>query len=225
MDASKLSITDHHQYNKGQLETTDLHPDPLRLYQQWLAYARESNVPEPEAISLATATSDGIPSNRMVLLKAIEAGDDSGNPGGLVWYSNYTSRKAKEMQQNPHAAICIYWKELERQIRAVGKVEKLSTAESDAYYKTRPIGSRIGAHASPQSQPIKDRSVLDERLASFEQKFKEAGEVGLDVPEYWGGYRLIPTEVEFWQGRNNRLHDRFAYTRKDESWEISRLAP
>lgn len=198
------------------LSEGDLRSDPIEQFHLWFADARAANVPAPEAMTLATATLDARPSARMVLLKGVDE-------RGFVFYTNYDSRKGRELEENPRAALVFYWPALQRQVRVEGRVERVSRAESEAYFRTRPLGSRVGAHASPQSQAIPDRAWLEERVRAVEASYSD-GDVPL--PENWGGNRVIPDAVEFWQGWLNRLHDRLRYQRgPDGSWIIERLAP
>jgi pyridoxamine 5'-phosphate oxidase len=190
--------------------------NPLKLIQLWLDEAKAAGIHLSEAMTLATSTTDGRPSARLVLLKQV---DES----GFVFFTNYNSRKARELDLNPQAALVFYWPQLERQVRVEGKVARIDAAESDAYFKTRPRESQIGAAASPQSEVVASREVLQQRVRELEQLY-EGREV--DRPEHWGGYRLLPDRIEFWKGRPGRLHDRILYERNgDEDWTISRLAP
>lgn len=191
-----------------------LDSDPWKSFEAWFARAQAA-VPQAEGMALATVADDGRPSLRMVLFKGLSA-------GGLRFFTNYTSRKAHEMEGNPHAALLFAWQPLHRQIRIDGAVEKLSAEESDAYFLSRDRGHRVGAWASHQSAPVASREALDARVREVEQRF-----AGQDVPrpDFWGGYRLVPEQFEFWQGRDNRLHDRFRYTRTPEGWVVQRLAP
>ncbi len=188
--------------------------DPLRQFETWLEQAIKAQLPEPNAMTLATVGADGRPSTRIVLIKGFDA-------RGLVWYTNYDSRKGRELAHEPHAALQFHWVELERVVRIEGSVEKVSAEESDAYYATRPLDSRIGAWASPQSQPITSRAVLVANAA------KAAARHGLKPPRppHWGGYRLVPDRWEFWQGRRSRLHDRVRYSLEAGRWLRQRLAP
>jgi len=189
--------------------------EPLELIREWYGEAVEAGLPEPNALALATATPEGIPSVRFVLLKGI---DDR----GVQFFTNYESRKGKELAVNPQAALAMYWQPLSRQIRVEGDVEVLSPEESDGYFATRTHGSQIGAWASLQSQPIPDREWLDARVAETAAQFPEA----VPRPPYWGGYRVVPRIVELWQGRENRLHDRRQFIRRpDGSWREQRLSP
>jgi pyridoxamine 5'-phosphate oxidase len=188
--------------------------DPLEQFGAWFAEA-EQVVPLPEAMTLATVDADGAPNARMVLLKGF-------GPDGFRFYSNYESAKGRELALDPRAALVVYWRELDRQVRARGKVERLSAPDSDAYFASRPRDSRIAAAISPQSRPI-EREELDR---SYQELVSELGEADPSRPEYWGGYLVCPEAIEFWQGRDSRMHDRFLYTRKpDGSWTIERLAP
>ena len=197
------------------LDETTAGEDPVRLFSEWYREAREAGLYLPESMALATATPDGRPSVRLVLLK----GHDE---RGFVFFTNYESRKARELAANSHAALAFHWPILQRQVRIEGTVEKISEDASFAYFRTRPRGSRIGAWASPQSEPIGGREVLMERVREFGARFE-----GSDVPlpPYWGGYRVRPGRIEFWQGRVNRLHDRFLFERDGEAWSVRRLAP
>lgn len=189
--------------------------EPFRLFDSWYHEAREAGLYLPESMTLATSTPDGSPSARLVLLK----GHDE---RGFVFFTNYESRKAVELKENPKAALAIHWPILQRQVRIEGTVEKTSEQDSFAYFRTRPRGSKIGAWASPQSAVIEDRERLERKVAEYEARYP-----GDDVPlpPYWGGYRLRPERIEFWQGRANRLHDRFRFTRTDDTWTVERLAP
>lgn len=204
-----------HEYSLKSLSENDVKPTPIEQFDLWLSQAIESGVPEPNAMTLATSTFDGKPSARVVLLKHY---DDK----GMSFFTNYESRKAKNILQNPYGALVFYWPELERQVRIEGKIHKATDAESDRYFKTRPEASKIGAWASPQSSVIPNRKYLERLMADFEEEFK-----GKTVkrPPNWGGYTLVPTLFEFWQGRPNRLHDRIQYTLINNQWKIERLAP
>ena len=205
------------EYARATLSESDVDPNPVRQFERWFAEARTAEVLEPNSMTLATATPDGWPSARTVLLKGVDE-------RGFVFYTDYRSRKAGELEANPRAALVFYWGELERQVRVAGLVSRVSREESEGYYRSRPLGSRVGAWASPQSQVLVDRATLDARVASVEARF-----TGVDPPRppWWGGYRVLPDEVEFWQGRPSRLHDRFRYRRRSpgEDWVIERLAP
>lgn len=196
------------------LEPDDLDPDPLRQFQLWLDAAVAADVPEPTAMALATAGPDGQPSARMVLLKQVDT--------GFVFYTNYRSRKARQLEANPAAAVTFYWAQLDRQVTAAGAVARVSQAESDAYFATRPLGSQLAAWASPQSEPLADRARLDALVEQVRVRF---GDRDVPRPAHWGGYRLVPDVVEFWQARDNRLHDRVCYRRDGDAWRRTRLAP
>jgi len=197
------------------LNESDIDPNPLKQFEAWYGDALASGVPEADAMTLATATTDGAPDARIVLLKSF---DDR----GFVFFTNYQSRKAEELAANGRACLLFYWLPLKRQVRIEGTVEKVSAAESDDYFHTRPWGSKLGAWASDQSRVITSRENLEKRFAEFELEFAD----NVPRPPHWGGYRLIPTVIEFWQGRDNRLHDRIRYRlQQDKSWRIERLAP
>ncbi|HUN65983.1 MAG TPA: pyridoxamine 5'-phosphate oxidase [Bacteroidota bacterium] len=193
-----------------------MHPDPFRQFADWFDEAVNISQPVPEAMVLATATPEGIPSARVVLLKGVDT-------RGFVFFTNYESRKGRELEANPRAEIAIWWHLLERQVRISGSVEKTGAAESDAYFMTRPRESRIGAHASQQSRVLESREELDRAAAAIGRKYPDAD---IPRPDYWGGYRLIPSAIEFWQGRTGRLHDRLRYNRMNNgAWKLERLAP
>jgi pyridoxamine 5'-phosphate oxidase len=203
-------------YNRSELKFTDLTDDPFTLFMQWWNAALNANLIEPNAMTLSTVGPNGQPSSRTVLLKGI-------SNNGFEFYTNYQSKKAIEMEQNPKVALLFFWKELERQIRIEGLVEKLSREQSEKYFQSRPLGSQIGAWASPQSTPIEDREVLDNAVSRIEEKF--ISQDPLPLPDHWGGYIVKPNLFEFWQGRKDRLHDRFQYTGEKNNWKIVRLAP
>ena len=202
------------EYTFSGLRRRDLHPDPLQQFKNWFQAAIAAEVPEPNAMTLATVDTAGQPSCRVVLLKDIDA-------RGFTFYTNYQSRKGRELAANPKAALTIFWPGLERQVNVRGACEKVSRQEAETYFKSRPIGSRLGAWASDQSTVIANRDALEDKLKQVITRFGE----NPPLPDYWGGFRLIPEALDFWQGRPNRLHDRFLYTRKVESWQIDRLSP
>lgn len=198
------------------LSEGDVDPDPLVEFRSWYRLAEESGAPQPDAMTLATTTPDGIPSARMVLLKGV---DDE----GFVFFTNYESRKARELSENPRAALILYWSAIRLQVRITGRAERLSQPESEEYFRSRPRGSRLAAWASRQSEVIADRSVLEDEYRRLEKQYADAD---VPLPPFWGGYRVTPDVVEFWKGRENRLHDRLRYTRqRDGSWAVERLAP
>jgi len=197
------------------LREADVDPDPLRQFAAWFEQARAAGVRAPEAAALATATTDGRPSVRMVLVKETGA-------GGFVFYTNYESRKGRELAANPRAALLFHWDQLGRQVRVEGPVERLSAADSARYIRTRPRGSQLSALASPQSRPVPGREWLERRVAELAARH---GEGELPLPTSWGGYRLSAERLEFWQHREDRLHDRLLYTRADGGWRRERLAP
>ncbi len=205
-------------YQAADLTEASVDPDPIRQFETWFEQAVAAGLREPNGMTLATCSSDGRPEARIVLLKGVD-------PRGFVFYTNYQSRKGRTLAQNPRAALCFWWIELERQVRIEGQIERVSPAESDAYFATRPRDAQLGAWASQQSEPLPQRELLMGRF------FTAAGMyAGGDVPrpDYWGGYRLLPLRVEFWQGRPNRLHDRICYERETIAaarWQRTRLSP
>lgn len=196
------------------LRRAELADDPLQQFAAWLADALEAHPGWPNSMTLATADASGHPSARTVLLKGVDE-------GGFTFFTNYGSRKAADLDVNPHAALVFYWPALERQVRVTGPVVKLSRSESKEYFDTRPRASRLGAWASHQSSEIASRKELEERVAGFDRRFGE----DVPLPEHWGGYRLTPVEIEFWKARADRLHDRFVYRRAGDVWQIARLSP
>ena len=197
------------------LDEKTIDRDPIKQFQTWLNDAFEAGLPLPEAMTLATATPDGKPSARMVLLKQVDQ-------EGFVFYTNYNSAKAQQLDANPYAALVFYWAKLDRQVRIEGSLSRTSREESLAYFATRPRESQIGAWASEQSEEIESRAVLEQRAAEVEKQF---GDREIDCPEHWGGYRLKPERIEFWKSRIGRLHDRILYQREGNAWSIIRLAP
>src|SRR5829696_8969379 len=204
-DNSRLAGLDENLINR----------DPIKQFQAWLADAMDAKLPLPEAMTLATATPDGRPSARMVLLKQVDH-------EGFVFFTNYRSVKAGQLDANPYAALVFYWSQLDRQVRVEGSVTKTSAQESREYFRTRPRESQIGAWASSQSQAISGRDVLEQRTQELETLYCDSE---IDCPEYWGGYRLKPERIEFWKSRIGRLHDRILYQREGATWTITRLAP
>lgn len=204
------------EYKQATLDESSIDPNPFAQFEKWISEAIKAEVPEPNAMTLATVDADGRPDARTVLAKQFDE-------RGLVFFTNYESKKAHQMAHNPNVAILFPWIPLERQVTILGTVEKVSTAESLKYFITRPIASKLGAWVSPQSKVITSRSLLESKWQEMKAKFED-GEVPL--PSFWGGYRVIPRSFEFWQGRRSRLHDRFRYTRQSPtSWSIERLAP
>ncbi|MCJ7800127.1 MAG: pyridoxamine 5'-phosphate oxidase [Polaromonas sp.] len=216
MSEHSPSIADlRKSYERAELNEDASHADPLQQFDQWLKEAITAQVPEPNAMTLATVASNLRPSTRVVLIKGFDA-------GGIVWFTNYASRKGQELAGNPYAALQFHWVELERVVRIEGLVEKISDEESDNYFHSRPLDSRIGAWASPQSEVITSRSVLVVNAAKYGAKFL----LQPPRPPHWGGYRLKPDNWQFWQGRKSRLHDRLRYTlQADDQWLRERLAP
>ncbi len=202
-------------YERGHLDADELADDPLEQLRGWLRDAIEAGMREPNAMTLATTDEQGRPNARMVLLKDVE-------DGALTFYTNYDSRKGRELATRPYAALCLWWDRLERQVRVRGRVEPASAEDSDAYFATRPYLSQLAAHASDQSRPVPARAELEARLRAARERFEEGS---VPRPERWGGFRVLPDEMEFWQGRRNRLHDRFLYVRDGGSWIARRLMP
>jgi pyridoxamine 5'-phosphate oxidase len=210
-----MNIADLRQeYMRAGLSEADADPDPLRQFQSWFDDARTAKLPLPNAMTLASVGSAGAPSARVVLLKGIEG-------GGFVFYTNYRSRKAREIESGAGACLLFLWSDLERQVRIEGAAERVGAADSDAYFASRPLGARHSAWASPQSETVPSREVLETAMRAARERHGEKP----PRPPHWGGYRVLPREIEFWQGRADRLHDRLLYRRKGSSWTIERLAP
>jgi pyridoxamine 5'-phosphate oxidase len=202
-------------YVHAVLDEQTAEDEPFAQFGRWFAEAVRAQIVEPHAMTLATADADGVPSARVVLLRAWDE-------HGFVFFTNYGSRKGRELDVRPRAALVVYWAPLDRQVRIDGTVERLAVAASDAYFARRPRGHRVSAWASPQSEPIANRTTLERAVADVEARF-----AGIDVPRpaFWGGYRVVPEHIEFWQGRPNRVHDRLAYARTSDGWARARLAP
>ncbi|NUN08746.1 MAG: pyridoxamine 5'-phosphate oxidase [Ignavibacteriaceae bacterium] len=203
------------EYKSRTLDISDVSQNPFEMFDKWFTEAIKSGISEANAMALATSSPGGIPSVRTVLLKDF-------NREGFVFFTNYESKKGKDIFQNPKASVLFFWKELERQVRISGSVKKTSRQESEEYFNLRPMDTRIGAWASAQSKPISSRSQLEEKFRQMKEKFNSGP---IPLPDFWGGYRIIPNEFEFWQGRINRLHDRIYYKKKRGYWQISRLNP
>jgi pyridoxamine 5'-phosphate oxidase len=203
------------EYSRHSLDESDVDLSPFAQFDLWFQQTLNAGLPEPNAMALATATTDGKPSVRMVLLKGFDE-------RGFVFFTNYEGRKSIELLQNPHAALCFYWPELERQVRIEGTVEKITRRESEEYFHTRPLDSKLGAWASKQSSVIPGRGVLEQKMADLREKYRDQE---IPAPSSWGGFRVQPAVFEFWQGRANRLHDRICYTLAGGVWTIERLAP
>ena len=202
------------EYMRAGLAEADADRDPIRQFERWFEDALRAPLALPNAMTLATVGADGAPSARVVLLKGIEG-------GGFTFYTNYRSRKARELEARGAACLVFMWSQLERQVRIDGRIERVSAAESDAYFASRPVGARLSAWASPQSERVASRDILEKAMAAARQRHGEAPA----RPPHWGGYRVLPTEIEFWQGRADRLHDRLLYIREGGDWRIVRLAP
>jgi pyridoxamine 5'-phosphate oxidase len=210
-----MSIADlRKDYTQASLSETDVHPDPIRQFEKWFQEALAADVLEPNAMSVSTVGPDGRPSSRILLIKDMDE-------RGFTWFTNYDSRKGEDLAQNPHAALLFFWPQLERQIRIEGRVEKIAAAQSDAYFHSRPLGSRLGAIASAQSRPVASRETLEAQMLAATQTHGEHPQ----RPAHWGGYRLSPDYLEFWQGRPSRLHDRIVYQREEGGWARQRLQP
>lgn len=204
------------EYTKESLDVSWVSPNPIHQFEKWFDEALRAEVLEANAMTLSTVTSDGKPSARIVLLKGVEQNQ-------FLFYTNYQSQKGKELLANPACALTFFWPELERQVRIEGIANRLDEKTSEKYFQSRPRGSQVGAWASPQSTIVKNRAILEDRMKELEKKFE--GQETLPKPHQWGGYSVEPLEIEFWQGRPNRLHDRIVYYKVDEAWTIHRLAP
>lgn len=207
-------------YRAASLDISDVETEPFKQFAKWFSEALEVSTDEPNAMTLATVSAEGKPSARVVLLKGFDN-------QGFVFYTNYSSKKGQDLLQNPNAALCFWWYALERQVRIEGIIEKVTKEESEAYFQSRPRGSQIGAMASPQSQVVIDRIALEQKYAELAQQYGDTeGGQPIPKPEFWGGYRLRPQMIEFWQGRRSRLHDRIRYVlTENKAWRIERVAP
>jgi len=216
--SAAVNIADlRREYHGASLTEADVDPDPFRQFQRWLHEAVQAELPEPTAMTLATVAADGTPAARIVLLKGVDA-------GGFLFFTNYQSRKGAELAARPAAALLFHWVELQRQVRIEGVASKAAPEVSDAYFASRPYLTRLGAWASPQSRVIPDREWLEQELAAARERFAAQGE-HVPRPPHWGGYRVAPISLEFWQGRASRLHDRLRYWRDGAHWRLERLAP
>jgi pyridoxamine 5'-phosphate oxidase len=216
MEDLRLYInTLRHDFSKQTLDETEVNTDPVLQFKKWFQEAVDSKVNEPNAMTVCTATVDGKPSARILLLRNF-------NENGFVFYTNYTSRKGTEILENPNCALLFFWPELERQVRIEGVLKKQTTQESDMYFNSRPRGSKLGAWTSEQSKVIASRKILDEEYEKLSKKYPDEQ---VPRPPHWGGYVLQPLSIEFWQGRPSRLHDRIVYTKENNTWKIERLAP
>jgi pyridoxamine 5'-phosphate oxidase len=210
-----MNIADLRQeYMRAGLSEAQADADPLRQFERWFDDALRAKLPLPNAMTLATVTPEGAPSARIVLLKGVEQ-------GGFLFYTNYLSRKGRELEKRARACLLLLWSDLERQVRIDGTVEKVTGGESDAYYATRPLGARLSAWASAQSEVVVTRKILETAMEDARRRYGDKP----PRPPHWGGYRVVPQEIEFWQGRADRLHDRLLYRRKDDTWAIERLSP
>ena len=217
MPGAPLNIADiRKDYKLAALDESSVGNDPIVFFTKWFSEAEAAQITEINAMTLATVDHNAVPHARIVLLKGLDRAD-------FVFFTNYDSAKGKEINANPHAALVFFWKELERQVRIEGTIEKIPGNESDIYFNSRPAGSRIGAWASPQSQEIADRNILDLNYAKYEEEFSK---VEIPRPSHWGGYKVTPNRIEFWQGRSSRMHDRILFTKNGNGgWDRSRLAP